>query len=221
MIGRTRQAALAACLIWIAAGCGGGKGSVAGASAPLAPAPKTGGLPWRAPAATDAMRLATKSGVPVDRHEYGIPGHPGTHIHAHLDVFVNGKPVQVPAGIGIDFTVPGVQHGSSPDGTPSYGGIELCARACIAALHTHDDSGVMHIESQEPRSYRLGDLFAEWHVRMDGECVGGYCKPNASIAVYRNGDRFSGNPAGLVLADREEIAVVIGSPPDVIPSTYF
>ena len=104
------------------------------------------------------MHLATETGVPVDRYEYGIPGHPGKHIHAHLDVFVNGKPVQVPPGMGIDFTVPGVQKGSSPDGTPSYGGIQLCARACIAALHTHDDGGVMHIESQKPRSYSLGNF---------------------------------------------------------------
>jgi hypothetical protein len=167
------------------------------------------------------MGLATKTGVPVDRFEYGVPGHPGTHIHAHLDVFVNGKPVQVPPGIGIDFTVKGVQSGPSPDGSPGYGGIRLCAKPCIAALHTHENSGVMHIESQKPRPYKLGDFFAEWNVRLDGTCVGGYCKPDASILVYTNGERFSGNPADLVLADQEEIAVVIGSPPEKIPSSYF
>lgn len=221
MIGRARQAALGACLLALAAGCGGGNSSVAGTTTPAAPTPKAGGIPWHAPPATEAMHLATETGVPVDRYEYGVPGHPGKHIHAHLDVFVNGKPVQVPPGIGIDFTVPGVQKGSSPDGTPSYGGIQLCARACIAALHTHDDGGVMHIESQKPRSYSLGNFFDEWHVRLDGKCVGGYCKPDASIAVYKNGNRFTGDPATLVLNDRDEIAVVIGSPPAKIPSSYF
>ena len=38
------------------------------------------------------MALAAEAGVPVGVYEYGVPGHPGKHIHAHLDVFVNGKP---------------------------------------------------------------------------------------------------------------------------------
>ena len=35
-------------------------------------------------------------------------------MHAHLDVFVNGKPVTVPAGIGINIHDPGVQSGTDP-----------------------------------------------------------------------------------------------------------
>jgi hypothetical protein len=92
---------------------------------------------------------------------------------------------------------------------------------CIAALHTHDDSGILHIESQQPRDYTLGEIFTEWNVRLDGKCVGGYCRPAAGIAVYVKGKRSSGDPANLVLQDLEEIAIVIGSPPATIPSSYF
>jgi hypothetical protein len=202
----------------VVSGCGGSGTKLSTEAASPVPRPGTGAVPWRAPA--DAVRRARIAGVPVARHEYGIPGHPGEHIHAHLDVFVNGKPARVPAGIGIDISVKGVKHGTSPDGSPAYGGITLCARVCIAALHAHDDTGVLHIESQKARTYRLGELFTEWNVRLDGRCIGGYCR-SGGFQVFVNGKRFAGNPADVMLKDREEIAVVIGSPPKKIPSAYF
>ena len=52
------------------------------------------------------------------------------------------------------------------------------------------------------------------------ECVGGYCSPEASIQVFVDGEAFSGDPAGIELADQSEIAIVIGSPPAEIPSTF-
>jgi hypothetical protein len=213
-----RALMLVVALALIASGCGGGNSSPQQA-APAAARPQTGAVPWPAPA--DAMLRARLARVPVGRYEYGVPGHPGKHIHAHLDVFVNGRPARVPAGIGIEISVPGVQHGTSPDGSPAYGGISLCARPCIAALHTHDDTGVLHIESQKPRAYRLGELFTEWHVRLDGKCVGGYCRPADSVVVFVNGKRYTGNPAALELTNLEEIAIVIGSSPKEIPSSYF
>jgi hypothetical protein len=188
-------------------------------AAERAAAPSAGAPPWRAPA--DAIHRAELAGVPVGRHEYGIPGHPGKHIHAHLDVFLDGRHVRVPAAIGIDISVPGVNRGQSPDGTPSYGGIDLCARPCIAALHTHDDSGVLHIESQHPRDYTLGEVFTEWNVRLDSSCVGAYCRPAKRIRVFVDGRRYTGNPRRLTLTDLQEIAIVIGSPPKTIPATYF
>ena len=52
------------------------------------------------------------------------------------------------------------------------------------------------------------------------ECVGGYCSPDASIQVFVDGEAFSGDPADIELADQLEIAVVIGSPPEEIPSEF-
>ena len=95
------------------------------------------------------------------------------------------------------------------------------ARPCIAALHTHDDSGVMHIESKQPRTYTLGEFFTEWNVPLNARCAGGYCRPHNAIRVYVDGKPYTGNPAKLVLKNLEEIAVVIGSPPATIPSKYF
>ncbi len=60
------------------------------------------------------------------------------HIHAHLTIFVNGTPRQVPAGIGI----PGAQAQSSARGPFISGG------TCFYWLHTHAADGIIHIESR-------------------------------------------------------------------------
>jgi len=94
-------------------------------AAPLADAVSaelTGPPPW--PANTDGLRSRLRA--------LGLPalGREGTalHIHAHLDVFVHGRRIAVPAGIGI-----------GPD--------------FISPLHTHDTSGVVHVESPDVRTY--------------------------------------------------------------------
>jgi len=141
------------------------------------------------------------------------------HVHSHLDIFVNGKPVTVPAGIGINIHDPGVQHGPAPDGSIAYGGIKRCRQPCISPLHTHADYGVLHTETSTPSPNRLGQFFTEWNVRLDRQCVGGYCKPD-SIRTYVNGRLFTGNPRTILLADHTEIAIVIGTPPKTIPKSF-
>lgn len=141
------------------------------------------------------------------------------HVHAHLDVFIDEKPVLVPAGIGINITDPAVKHGEW-NGGPTYGGITGCSQPCISPLHTHYASGVIHTESASSTPNRLGQFFTEWGVPVSRGCVGQYCKPATTINVYVNGERYSGNLADIPLTDQKEIAVVIGSPPKEIPSSF-
>ena len=140
------------------------------------------------------------------------------HVHAHLDVFVNGRHVVVPAGIGINIKDPGVQSGPNPDGSTGYGGIRLCATPCISPLHTHDNTGILHTESATAVPNRLGQFFTEWHVRLGRACVGGYCRPS-NIQFYVNGNRYKGDPRAIPLTNHKEIAIVIGTPPKKIPKT--
>ncbi|HEY2965937.1 MAG TPA: hypothetical protein VGJ99_06595 [Actinomycetota bacterium] len=132
---------------------------------------------------------------------------------------MNGKPVVVPAGIGIDIADPAV-HRRIVDGAPAYGYIKRCPRPCISPLHTHDVTGVIHIEAPAETRFTLGELFQEWGVRLDDSCVGGYCEPDASIVVFVDGRRHSGALAAIELDPDEEIAVVIGTPPNSIPATF-
>jgi hypothetical protein len=159
------------------------------------------------------MALAEQAGLTPDAKEYLT-----YHVHAHLDVFVNGQPVQIPGGIGIEITDPAVQR----FGSTAYGGIpeEGCEQACISPLHTHDVDGVIHIEAPSEAHFTLGQFFDELAVPLDASCVDQYCTPDIPVAVYVGGQLQSGDPADIVLRDRQEIAIVIGAPPGQIPDAF-
>lgn len=197
-----------------ASGCGGKTSAAAPENVAPAPTPASGATPWPAP--PDPLQLTRKAGLTPETQEFFA-----YHVHAHLDVFVNGQPVRVPAGIGINIDDPAVHHAPLEDGTESYGGIDPpCKQPCISPLHTHDDSGVVHTESARSTPNRLGQLFTEWDVRLDSGCVGGYCRPDASVLVYVDGTLYDGDPAAIELTDRKEIAIVIGTPPEKIPASF-
>jgi hypothetical protein len=99
------------------------------------PSPRTTKAPW--PRAPDALELARRAGFTPKTHEFFA-----YHVHAHLDVFVNGRQIRVPAGIGIDIADPAVHRFVEADGTFGYGGINpACKHPCISPLHTHDPTG--------------------------------------------------------------------------------
>jgi hypothetical protein len=200
------------CLLVLAlAGCGGGGKKT---SVPAAPTPAKDAAPWPAPA--DPMKLTVKAGLTPETHEFLF-----LHVHAHLDVFVNGMPVTVPAGIGINIHDPGVHSAKAKDGSTVYGFIDPpCAQACISPLHTHDISGILHTEAKKNQFNNLGEFFTEWNVRLGDKCVGGYCKPTAPISIYVDGDAYTGDPRQIGLENLREIAIVIGTLPAEVPSTF-
>ena len=202
--------AMVALLAVLSVGC---KSSAEVKDAPPAPEPASGGVPWPAP--PDPLDLIVAAGLEPTTHEFL-----DYHVHAHLDIFVNGKPVEVPPGIGINTDDPAVRSGQDAFG-PSYGGIDPpCAQPCISPLHTHSADGVLHTEATADRPNTLGEFFIQWDVALSPDCVGGYCSPDASIQVFVDGDPFEGDPTDIELTDQTEIAIVIGSPPDEIPSGF-
>jgi hypothetical protein len=106
------------------------------------------------------------------------------------------------------------------NGATVYGWITGCSQPCISPLHTHDASGVIHTESASTTPNRLGQFFTEWNVPFSATCVGQYCSPATKIAIYVNGNIYSGDPAAISLTDRKEIAIVIGSAPSSIPGSF-
>jgi dipeptidyl aminopeptidase/acylaminoacyl peptidase len=116
------------------------------------------------------------------------------HYHAQLYVYVNGQNQPVPTEIGI------------PNGQ------------CLYALHTHDASGIIHIESPDNSPYVLGNLFDIWGQPLSttnfmGHQVGGANK--LVIDVYdANGKMtvYTGNPLDLKLAEHQTIYLLYDSP---------
>ncbi len=195
------------------AACGGSSKSGSATSAITAPPPSASN-PEPYPAPSDSMARARAAGlVPETAEQLQY------HVHSHLDVFLDAKPITVPAGLGIDIENPGV-HTFSTDGKPSYGGIAVpCSQACISPLHTHDITGILHTESATRKDNTLGQLFVEWNVRLTATCFATYCAPAKAVAIYVNGTKFSGDPTTIPLSDHKEIAVVVGTPPAQIPDT--
>ncbi len=187
---------------------------------PVTQAPATPAAPretptplWPAPA--NAMELTTVAGLVPETVE-----HLEFHVHAHLDIFLDGKSVLVPAGIGINITDPAVIVFTESDGSFSYGGIvEPCATPCISPLHTHWDRGTIHTESATTEQPSLGQFFVEWDVALSQTCVGEHCSPEEEIAIYVNGEPFTGDPTEIELADQTLIVIVIGTPPAELPTT--
>ncbi len=83
-------------------------------------------------------------------------------MHAHLTIFVNGSPRQVPAGIGI----PGAQAQNTAQGAFVSSG------SCFYWLHTHAADGIIPIESPVQRTYTLGGFFDEWRQPLARRQVG-------------------------------------------------
>lgn len=161
----------------------------------------TAAAPWPAPVLLDngqqSAAYIAAAGLPYAEEMLAV------HYHAHIDVLVDGKPVPVPLGLGY------VATGSKVVG--------------LAPLHTHDDSGIIHIENDVPATFVLGQVFTEWGVRFTSSCLGAYCTGGGKeLAVFVGGKRQSGDPTRIVLTKHEEIAVVYGTQEQMtkVPSSY-
>jgi hypothetical protein len=154
---------------------------------------------------------AEAAGLHLDTYE-----HLRNHVHTHLDVFVDGKQITVPAAVGMTNEVPRKKY----KGEEVYGFFtgKPCKHDCVSPLHTHAAHGILHTESDSGKPNTLGEFFTEWGVRLTPDCVGGYCKPQTPIHVYVAGKEETGDPARIKLTNRREIAVVIGTPPPDVPS---
>jgi hypothetical protein len=153
----------------------------------------TANPPWPVPA--DASGAVQAAGLPMLASEGAVE-----HIHAHLDIIVDGKPVTVPASVGID---------------------QPAQR--ISPLHTHDTTGVVHIESPVKASFSLGQFFTEWQVSVAADHLGGL-KPAGGnqLRAYVNGKAYDGDPAAIVFHAHDEIGLVYGTAEQQknVPSSY-
>ncbi|HEX4703537.1 MAG TPA: hypothetical protein VH352_15525 [Pseudonocardiaceae bacterium] len=128
------------------------------------------------------------------------------HVHAHLAMYVNGQPKLLPYGLGI---VPPYQLQQTAAGPFVAGGSKFYW------LHTHDESGVIHIESPVQRTYTLGEFFDLWHQNLSPTQLG----PNTGkITAFMNGKPYTGNPRDIPLTAHNVIQLDLGT---VVPFANF
>ena len=182
------------------AACGSGSTNSATTTAPAASSTTVGTSASGQTAGGAALSVALPPWpIPTDATPYiaaaGLRAQSGEtlqfHYHAHLDIMDSTQAVDVPAGIGFV-----IQNGQE---------------VALTSLHTHDTTGIIHIESATDVPFTLGQVFTEWGVRLTATQVGGLIAGNGNaIHVAVNGSPFAGDPATIVLTPHQEIAIWYG-----------
>ena len=128
-----------------------------------------------------------------------------THTHSHLSLFYKGVQMAIPYGIGIikPFRV---NRGFVEGGKGYYW------------LHTHDASGIVHVESPDNRVFTLGNFFNVWGQQLDARGAAGF---KGAVRVYVNGRLSFTPPRDVPLRAHDQITLEIGSPVVPPPSYVF
>jgi hypothetical protein len=146
-----------------------------------APAPaelRTSPPPWNAP--RDAISYIEAAGF--DPQPLNLVDN--QHV-VQVRISVDGRPVEIPAYVGIDRL-----------------------RAVQAAVHTHDATGAVWLEGRNTAGVTLGQFFTVWGVRFSDDCVGGIC---GRLEVKVDGSRISADPRETRLASARTIEITVTS----------
>lgn len=122
------------------------------------------------------------------------------HHHVQLAIYVDGQQVEVPGEVGYSTDL-----------------------RVFSPLHTHDPTGIVHIESADPNFQPvLGQFMDVWGVYLTDTCLGAECSDaDRQLRVFVNGEQYTGDPTLLPLTDLLSIVVTFGTEdqvPDPIPS---
>jgi len=98
----------------------------------------------------------------------------GYHWHTQLQIYSGGAPYTIPANTGF-------------------------STGCAEPLHTHDTSGLIHVESDALRLYTIGDFFLVWGKPFD-----------SPTQMLVNGTAAAPSP-GVTLYDSETITLYYAS----------
>jgi hypothetical protein len=145
------------------------------------------------------------NGRPVDGIEGSSQEMLKVHFHAHLSLFYKGEQIAVPAGIGIVKPLR-IDHGFAGGGKGFYW------------LHTHDATGILHIESPQVKNYTLANFFDIWGEQLTADNVAGM---HGTVRTFVNGRLQFGGPGDIVLHDHDQITLEIGEPSRPVPTYVF
>src|SRR6266566_5404810 len=134
----------------------------------------------------------TIDGVSCDSGE-----HSDFHIHAHMSIYIDGKPAPIPAQIGI-----------APDSS------------CLYWLHTHTSDGVIHIEAPNGLSITLKNLLDIWGDRFPQLSYPSQFSDATGWQAYVNGKPFTGDFRTIPLQAHTLITLAYNSP-GAQPDTSF
>lgn len=119
------------------------------------------------------------------------------HYHAHVTIYINGSLVQIPQQIGI-----------APDGS------------CFYWMHTHDTTGVLHIEAPQGRDFTLGNFFHIWGEQFPQLKYPLQLEQSGGWQIYVDGKPYTGDFHKMVLKSHMVITLAYQSP-NIQPDTTY
>ncbi len=138
--------------------------------------------------------------------------HEEFHVHAHLSIILNGQDHDLtqddPAVLAIPSDV-GIVENS--DGT----------RQCIYSLHTHDNSGMLHVEAPAPGTFTLGQYFDIWGQPLSDTNVAGLVGMPIVVYLTESDGTTTIVPdhwRDIELTSHRLITIQVGSPISKIPN---
>lgn len=142
----------------------------------------------------DGATATGGSGAPVDGVVCAAGMTETFHVHSHLAIFNNGQQLALPKNIGL----PG---------------------SCNYELHTHDNTGIIHIETPNDKRFTLGQFFDIWGETLTTTNVAGF-EGNVVVYINDNGDvrRYMGDPRDITLNSLRDITLQIGTPVTSLPT---
>jgi hypothetical protein len=126
------------------------------------------------------------------------------HVHTHISIFLNGDHIALPQEIGI-YRISAEQG------------------RCFYGIHTHDGTGLAHVEFSEPGTYTLGQLFQIWGQPLSATDVGGITGLPVEVFVTDDGTttKIEDNWGDIELQSKREITIQIGTPIEEIPNVTW
>lgn len=115
------------------------------------------------------------------------------HQHAMLSVYRNGVRLALPDEIGL-------------------------VTGCAYEMHTHDGTGVIHIEADKPVTFTLRQFLSLWGQSITASSVLGLPGP-AKYYVIENEKitPVTTDPLAITLGAHKEIVIIVGTPPAALP----
>ncbi len=108
----------------------------------------------------------------------------GMHIHPHLTIVTGETELAIPANVGITNT-------------------------CLHPIHTHDGSGIIHLESHQPADFTLGDFFQVWDASLTTKKIADrVVADDEKVTLFVDGVAKDFSP-DMVMKDHMSIALVI------------
>lgn len=119
------------------------------------------------------------------------------HIHVHLTIWLNGSQVTVPSQVGI-----------APD------------TSCFYWLHTHDTTGVVHIEAPTAALLNLQQFLDIWGHHFSTLGFQDQLTSSTGWTVYVDGKQISGGFSKVAFQPHMVITIAYNSP-NITPDTVY